>query len=69
MADVADQAQREIERVDALPLQRAAVAPVLIESADLCQECGLEIPSRRQIAVPGTQHCTECASYFERGLR
>lgn len=67
--DIADQAQNEIERVAELAVtHRAAVAPVGETSANECQECGLEIPSARQLAIPGTQHCTECAGMIERGL-
>jgi len=67
--DIADQAQKEIERREAFAQQqRAPVAPVGETSANECQECGLEIPSARQLAIPGTQHCTECAGMIERGL-
>jgi len=68
MADLADQAQEDTERVEeALLSQRVAVAPVGSESASDCAECGLEIPSARQVLIPGTQHCTECAALlFER---
>jgi len=26
-----------------------------------CQECGVRIPQARREAVPGVQHCVECA--------
>jgi len=68
MADNADIAQVEIERQEArLLTQRARTAPVGEVSASECQECGLEIPSARQVAIPGTQHCAECAGLIERG--
>lgn len=34
------------------------------DSADNCEECGNQIPSARQIAVPGCLMCAECAAYF-----
>lgn len=66
--DVADQAQIEIERTtERLAGHRLPVAPVATESASECAECGLEIPSVRQVLIPGTRHCAECASLlFER---
>lgn len=67
--DIVDHAQRELERSDALAQQhRARVAPVGDVSAEECRECGFSIPEARQLAVPGTQHCTECAALIERGL-
>lgn len=35
------------------------------ESLDECAECGDQISSARQIAVPGCTMCTECASMLE----
>ena len=68
MADNADIAQVEIERQEArLLTQRARTAPVGQVSASECQECGLEIPGARQIAIPGTQHCAECAAILFEG--
>lgn len=36
------------------------------ESAESCKECGNSIPEGRRKACSGTQHCIECAEYFER---
>lgn len=36
-------------------------------SADACEDCGLLIPSARQIAVPGCTRCVECAGKMEAG--
>jgi len=67
MADNADIAQIEIERQEARVLaHRAQTAPVGEVSASECLECGLEIPGARQVAIPGTQHCAECAGLIER---
>ena len=35
------------------------------DSADCCEECGEEIPSECQIAVPGCSMCIHCASEYE----
>jgi RNA polymerase-binding transcription factor DksA len=35
------------------------------ESAQDCIECGYGIDSRRQLAVPGCQMCTDCANELE----
>lgn len=67
--DACDQAQVEIERQEARILAvRKPTAPVGVVSAADCAECGLGIPSKRQIVIPGCQHCAECATLIERGL-
>jgi RNA polymerase-binding transcription factor DksA len=64
-ADYADLAvEREMEALMALRAARDAMAP--LESADLCAQCGDQISSARQIAVPGCQLCTYCAEDQER---
>lgn len=37
------------------------------KSADVCEDCGLLIPSARQVAVPGCTLCVECSTKLERG--
>lgn len=32
------------------------------ESAELCEECGEDIPERRRLALPGTRTCVACQS-------
>jgi RNA polymerase-binding transcription factor DksA len=59
-----DTAERELAALMALRAARDALAP--IESADLCAQCGDQISSARQIAVPGCQLCTHCAEDHER---
>ena len=41
------------------------------ESATDCEECGVEIPEGRRMAVPGCKLCRECAQIMEikRGAR
>ncbi|WP_066018135.1 TraR/DksA C4-type zinc finger protein [Endozoicomonas atrinae] len=63
-ADKAGQYQeREMEALLKSHQQKRQLTPQ--ESADNCEECGLQIPSARQIAVPGCSMCAECAAYFE----
>ena len=62
-ADIASEYQsREME---ALLKHRKKKVLTAKDSADHCQECGLEIPSARQIAVPGCSLCTQCAAWLE----
>ena len=35
------------------------------ESATECEECGVDIPEGRRIAVPGCKLCRECAQILE----
>lgn len=42
---------------------RAACARI---SRDDCLECGEDIPTARQIAVQGVQHCWDCAELIDR---
>ena len=54
--DIADQAEVRIERemqaiLDAHAAQQAGAGI----SADLCEDCGLEIASARQLAAPGVE--------------
>ena len=34
------------------------------ESLSECAECGDEIPEGRRVAVPGVQHCVQCAEHL-----
>lgn len=70
MADIADRAQTDIERVAERAAQhRRPTAPRALESANECAECGELIPSARQIAQPGCTMCVDCAAYWERRYR
>lgn len=67
MADIADQARVEIERDEARQANnRRATAPTDAYTHDECDECGLNIPSDRQLAQPGCTLCVECADWWER---
>lgn len=63
MADIIDQAQeleemhREVYLASRVRIQR--------ETADNCVECGYQIPSARQVALPGVQTCVDCAELLE----
>lgn len=63
----ADIAQKDMEAIDRLIDAERASRPVLTadDSADNCEECGLEIPSARQLAAPGCTLCIDCAGIFE----
>jgi phage/conjugal plasmid C-4 type zinc finger TraR family protein len=64
--DDIDKAQQHIERELENAIRAArGVMPADTRSAETCAECGLEIDSRRQIAVPGCTLCTDCASEVE----
>ena len=64
MADAVDLAMDICERNEQLMLERRRDA--VRKSADCCIECGDLIASERQLAVGGTEFCTECAEDFER---
>ncbi|MDP2432908.1 MAG: TraR/DksA family transcriptional regulator [Pseudomonadota bacterium] len=38
-------------------------------SALVCVDCDSPIPDARRQAVPGCARCTECQSYYERGVK
>jgi RNA polymerase-binding transcription factor DksA len=72
MADIADRAQVTEElnqRLAMEALQRRIAATQELETADNCCECDGMIPSARQAAVPGTQHCVGCAEKLEMRAR
>jgi RNA polymerase-binding transcription factor DksA len=64
VADAVDLALEICERNEQVMLERRQDA--VRKSADCCIECGLLISSERQLAVGGTEFCTECAEDFER---
>ena len=63
----ADIAQADMEAIDRLMDKERGLRQVLTadDSADNCEECGLEIPSARQLAAPGCTLCIDCAGIFE----
>ena len=64
--DDADRAQERMEQDEEMRRkQREAKTITLVESRDDCIECGLQIPSARQIAIPGVETCIHCASVAE----
>lgn len=68
MADIADRAQAAEElhqRLSLERLQREIASGQGLKAAENCRGCGDPIPEARQEAVPGTQHCTPCASARE----
>lgn len=65
MPDIADVANEVIERTISNHIHNH-VNRTHLESAHECDECGKDIPEGRRIAVKGTQHCVDCAEYYER---
>ena len=66
MPDIADLAQVRIEReLDAAIAAARGICPPARDSADNCEECGCQIPSARQVAMPGTRYCVDCADYLQ----
>ena len=66
MADECDRAQDHIEEELENATQAArGVMPPDTRSAGCCVECGREIPSMRQRALPGVQTCFDCAVELE----
>ena len=59
-----DKADEELQRQAAL----STCCQYVGDTADNCVECGLQIPSARQLALPGVQMCVECAELAERGV-
>ena len=67
--DDADRASDHIEKELELAIRAArGIVPPDARSAECCVECGCEIPSMRQQAIPGVQTCVDCAVVLE-GLR
>jgi phage/conjugal plasmid C-4 type zinc finger TraR family protein len=64
--DEADRAQLTIEQtLDAAIRAARGILPPETESASECAICQLQIPSSRQLAVPGCQLCVDCATELE----
>jgi len=64
--DEADRAQVQEEALLEFAIAAArGVLPAETVSASECVECGLEISSARQLAVPGCQLCYDCAERVE----
>lgn len=63
-----DEAQFEMaRRLQESQIQQAIANRVQYhgESAEECDDCGVEIPQARRLAVPGFQHCVDCQSLRE----
>jgi len=52
----------------AIAAARGIQAPE-VRSAEACAICGYEIPSARQVAMPGTQMCRDCAEEWGARIR
>jgi len=66
MADEIDRANELAQKeLDAAIAAARGIQPADAKSADCCIECGGEISSMRQQAIPGVQTCTECGAVLE----
>ena len=64
--DDADRAADHIEKeLENAILAARGIVPPDTKSAECCIECGCEIPSMRQQAIPGVQTCFDCAVELE----
>lgn len=66
MADLADMAQAEQERLNARSAERL-IRDHAPKALDFCAECGEPIPEARRLAVPGCRLCIECQTELENG--
>jgi len=64
VVDDADRTQEICERNERIVEQRRQDA--VRKSSDCCLECGLLIPSERQLILGGTELCADCAAELER---
>ena len=78
MGDLADNAEIEVERINAEALDRQKARQARIEesmrprapgAATDCDDCGAPIPAARLAALPHTGRCVECAEIAERYYR
>ncbi len=65
MTDLPDLANEVIERNITNSIHNH-VHRTHLESAHHCEDCEKSIPEGRRLAVKGTQHCVDCAEYYER---
>jgi len=69
-----NEAEEEMAQLHSIHVHMNAVANVrrklekLAEkpSAEICEECGDDIPVARQEAMPGVQHCVYCQEILEK---
>lgn len=66
MTDWADEATAAADLHLDLALSNVIHHPVMAVSLSACEQCGSEIPKRRQQAVPGVRLCVECQGALER---
>ena len=69
-----NEAEEEMAQLHSIHLHMNAVSDVQKKlakqaekpSAEVCEECGDDIPVARQKAIPGVQYCLYCQEYLER---
>lgn len=62
--------QEELASDFAERLNETGVAVILAqlpkgESAEYCEECGIDIPEKRRLAIKGVKYCVDCQGLFE----
>lgn len=68
MADDADSAQQRTEQLINTGIARVRQR-LISDGAELCQDCGEEIPPMRRQSLPGVVTCVECQSAREHNSR
>jgi phage/conjugal plasmid C-4 type zinc finger TraR family protein len=66
MADVIDIANDQAEYLLQLALHRRPRGVVSFVGAIFCEDCGVTIPEKRRIAIPGCETCIHCQERRER---
>lgn len=67
MSDEADAAQKRQAELDADSLEAQRRRAALDRpGADLCADCGDEIPPERRSALPSATRCVNCQAFAER---
>jgi len=72
--EYSNEAEEEMAQLHSIHVHMNAVADVRRKlekqaekpSAEICEECGEDIPVARQKAMPGVQHCVYCQALLER---
>ncbi|HFV9295141.1 TraR/DksA family transcriptional regulator [Serratia fonticola] len=63
--DELDYLQAEVDARLHRQIEKARWRPVAPVSAVVCEDCGLAIPEKRRLALPGVQCCVDCQTINE----
>lgn len=72
--EYSNEAEEEMAQLHSLHIHMNAIGDVQRKlakqaetpSAEVCEECGDDIPEERRKAIPGVQYCVYCQEYLER---